>query len=135
MKRRGSLFRRTTEASSALEWIEDCMMNTDWWIHVQNSMEVCRTVAPTPPASPQSQISVWEIASPRAEDRILDCALMFRKMKNTQQFVLLSNDITLKIKAMAEVPPRLSNHPLCNFPPRLWLILYIMFLFVSGSNL
>ncbi|KAJ0074570.1 hypothetical protein Patl1_37623 [Pistacia atlantica] len=125
LKRRGSLFRRTTEVSSVLEWIEECMVKTKWWIHIQNSVEEGRPVAPTPPASPRSLFSEgssgsfpcgtkrWgvfsaattsftEIVSPTAEDHILDCALLFRKMKNDRQLVLLSNDVTLKIKAIAE---------------------------------
>ncbi|XWS24842.1 hypothetical protein CRYUN_Cryun27aG0019700 [Craigia yunnanensis] len=123
LKRRGSLFRRTTEASSVLEWIEDCMVKSKWWIHVQSTMEEGGPIAPTPTATPQSQFSegsvgnpfgttrsapfsagggLMEIASPTAEDHILDCALLFRKMKSDGQFVLLSNDVTLKIKAMAE---------------------------------
>ncbi|XP_022772396.1 FHA domain-containing protein PS1 [Durio zibethinus] len=123
LKRRGSLFRRTTEASSVLKWIEDCMLKSKWWIHVQSTMEEGGPIAPTPPATPESQFSegsmgnpfgttrsapfsarggLMEIASPTAEDHILDCALLFRKMKSDGQFVLLSNDVTLKIKAMAE---------------------------------
>ncbi|XP_044504799.1 FHA domain-containing protein PS1-like isoform X3 [Mangifera indica] len=124
LKRRGSLFRRTTEVSSVLEWIEECMVKTKWWIHIQNSVEEGRAVALTPPASPKSLFSegssgsfpcgtkscgvfsaatsFTEIVSPTAEDHILDCALLFRKMKNDGQLVLLCNDVTLKIKAMAE---------------------------------
>ncbi|XWS21888.1 hypothetical protein CRYUN_Cryun30bG0094500 [Craigia yunnanensis] len=122
LKQRGSLFRRTTEASSVLEWIEDCMVKSNWWIHVQSTMEEGGPIAPTPPATIQSQFSegsvgnpfgttrsapfsargLMEIASPTAEDHILDCALLFRKMKGDGQAVLLSNDVTLKIKAMAE---------------------------------
>nr|DAD39280.1 TPA_asm: hypothetical protein HUJ06_013603 [Nelumbo nucifera] len=116
MKRRGSLFRRATEVSSVLEWIEDCMVKTKWWIHVQNSVEGM-PIAPTPPASPGSQLSegsnggsvpfssfgsLMEIVSPTAEDHILDCALLFKRIKNDGQLVLLTNDVTLKIKAMAE---------------------------------
>ncbi|XP_010912566.2 uncharacterized protein [Elaeis guineensis] len=122
LKRRESLFRKSTKASSVLQWIEDCMVQTSWWIHVQNSMEIM-PVAPTPPASPQSLIigngssnfgadasscmafSAWgslmEIVSPTAEDHILDCAMMFKKII-VGQLVLLSNSVTLKIKAMAE---------------------------------
>ncbi|OMO67947.1 hypothetical protein COLO4_29964 [Corchorus olitorius] len=119
LKRHGSLFRRTTEASAVLEWIEDCMLKTNWWIHVQSSMEEGGPVAPTPPATPPSHFSegslsnsfgtIWsargslmEMGSPTAEDHILDCALLFRKLKSDGQLVLLSNDVTLKIKAMAE---------------------------------
>ncbi|XP_021895984.1 FHA domain-containing protein PS1 isoform X2 [Carica papaya] len=120
LKQRGSLFRRTTEASTVLEWIEECMMKTKWWIHVQKLLEDVRPIAPTPPASPESRFSgggssgwttssgpfsahgMTEIVSPTAKDHILDCALLYRKMKSDGQLVLLSNDITLKIKAIAE---------------------------------
>ncbi|XP_021760453.1 FHA domain-containing protein PS1-like [Chenopodium quinoa] len=117
LKRQTSFFRRNTEVSSALEWIEDCMVKTKWWIHVQNSTEEQRSVAITPPASPYSQVSCGtaagsfsfsalefrpELLSPSTEDHVLDYALSFRKNKNDGQLVLLSNDITLKIKAMAE---------------------------------
>ena len=124
MKQHGSLFRRTTEASSVLEWIEDSMVKSNWWIHVQSTMEEGGPIAPTPPATLQSQFSegsvgnpfgttrsapfsarggLMEIASPTAEDHILDCALLFKKMKSDGQAILLSNDVTLKIKAMEEV--------------------------------
>ncbi|KAH1090580.1 hypothetical protein J1N35_017837 [Gossypium stocksii] len=119
LKRRGSLFRRTTEASSVLEWIEECMVKTKWWIHVQSTMEEGGPIAPTPPATPHSRFSegsmgnsfgpfsargsLMKIATPTAEDHILDYALLCRKMKSDDgQLVVLSNDVTLKIKAMAE---------------------------------
>ncbi|XP_075636315.1 uncharacterized protein LOC142608410 isoform X3 [Castanea sativa] len=123
LKRRGSLFRKRTEASLVLEWIEECMVKTKCWIHVQNSIEEARAIAPTPPATPQSCFgqgtmgfscgkpssmpfsSHWnltEIVSPTEDDHILDCALLYRKMKNDGRLVLLSDDVTLKIKAMAE---------------------------------
>ncbi|GAV79798.1 FHA domain-containing protein/PIN_4 domain-containing protein [Cephalotus follicularis] len=110
LKRRGSLFRRTAEISSVLDWIEECRIKTSWWIHVQSSVEEGRPITPTPPASFQFSEgsgvfpcgSLNEIATPTAEDQILDCAILFRKMKNDGQLVLLSKDITLKIKAMAE---------------------------------
>ncbi|MBA0558199.1 hypothetical protein Golob_015228 [Gossypium lobatum] len=122
LKRRGSLFRRTTEASSVLEWIEECMVKTKWWIHVQSTMEEGGPIAPTPPATPQSHFSegsmgnsfgpfsargiLMKIATPTAEDHILDYALLCRKMKSDDgQLVVLSNDVTLKIKAMAEAAP------------------------------
>ncbi|CAL9098931.1 unnamed protein product [Musa textilis] len=116
LKRRESLFGKSTKmASKALQWIEECMVNTSWWIHVQSSSETL-PVVPTPPASPRSPFgdgtgsksfsaygSLTEIVSPTAEDHILDCALLFKKTKNDgQQFILLSNSTTLKIKAMAE---------------------------------
>ncbi|KAK4859415.1 hypothetical protein QYF36_005019 [Acer negundo] len=115
LKRRGGLFRRTTEISSVLEWIEECMVETEWWIHIQSSAEELMPIAPTPPASPQSRFSdgctswgsfspytsLTDINSPTAEDHILEYGLLYRKM-NGGQLVLLSNDVTLKIKAMAE---------------------------------
>lgn len=121
MKRRGYLFRKTTEVSSALQWIEDCMLNTNWWIHVQSSVEEGRHLVPTPPASPLStlkeesrdfpfcsaplsaSVNLLEIVSPTSGDHILECALLFKKMKRDEQLVLLSDDVSLKIKAMAEV--------------------------------
>ncbi|XP_059454031.1 FHA domain-containing protein PS1 isoform X2 [Corylus avellana] len=123
LKRRGSLFRRTTEASLVLEWIEECMVKTKGWIHVQSSFEEDRALAPTPPAFPQSSYSeasvgssygttssmpfssygsLTEIVSPTAEDHILDYALLYRRMKNDGRLILLSDDVTMKIKAMAE---------------------------------
>ncbi|XP_021849410.1 FHA domain-containing protein PS1 [Spinacia oleracea] len=114
LKRQTSFFRRNTEVSSALEWIEDCMVKTQWWIHVQNSTEEVQSVAATPPASPYSSqvscgttagsfpFSALELLSPSTEDHVLDYALSFRRNKNEGQLVLLSDDITLKIKAMAE---------------------------------
>ncbi|KAF3445464.1 hypothetical protein FNV43_RR10640 [Rhamnella rubrinervis] len=122
-KRHGSLFRRKAEASLVLEWIEECMVKTNWWISIQSSEEDRRLTAPTPLASPQSPFSegsggfpfgtrsslsflshggLMEIASPRAEDHILDCARLCRKTKNDKQLVVLSDDVMLKIKAMAE---------------------------------
>lgn len=118
LNRRGSLFRRKTDAAIVLEWIEDCMLKTKWWIHIQSSVEEDDQIFPTPPASPQSQFSesseaflsaatpttgsLTELVSPAAEDHVLDYTLRFRTMKNDGQLVLLSNDVTMKIKAMAE---------------------------------
>ncbi|XP_016457121.2 FHA domain-containing protein PS1-like [Nicotiana tabacum] len=122
MKRRASLFRKTTEVSAALEWIEDCMINAKSWIHVQSCAEETRSVAPTPPATaPLSLFSeengmfpiggslpfsphggLMESASPTAEDHILEYALFFKRTNKNGQLVLLSNDLTMKIKAMAE---------------------------------
>ncbi|GLU06796.1 hypothetical protein SLE2022_237900 [Rubroshorea leprosula] len=118
LNRRGSLFRRKTEAASVLEWIEDCMVKTKWWIHVQSSAEEGQQILPTPPASPQFQFnessecilsettsaitSLAEIASPTAEDHVLDSAFRFRTMEIDGQLILLSNEVTMKIKAMAE---------------------------------
>ena len=121
-----------------LEWIEECMVRTPWWIHVQSSVEEGRHIAPTPPASPLSRYSqgsegfpcgsgssipfpahgsLLEIVSPTAEDHILEYALSYRKMNRDGQLILLSNDVTLKIKAMAEVPYFASNSP--SFCPRI----------------
>ncbi|XP_028805777.1 FHA domain-containing protein PS1 isoform X2 [Neltuma alba] len=118
MKRQFSFFRRPSEASLALEWIEECMMKTKWWIHVQSSIEEGMLIAPTPPATPPAQFdeegwnlylsshkSSMEIVSPTAEDHILDYVLTYRRKQNDGQFVLLSDDVTLKIKSMAEGLP------------------------------
>lgn len=125
MVRRASFLSRMTEASAALQWIEECMATTKWWIHVQSSAEESSLVPPTPRASahwfsedrgafsvgsiPFSPCTLQEIVTPTAADHILESALFFKQTKSGQ-FVLLSDDVTLKIKAMAEV----SNiyHPL-----------------------
>lgn len=106
-----------------LQWINECMEKESWWIHVQSSTEML-PVAPTPPATPTalcnngereisagtfnpialfSPRSFSDIVSPKTEDRVLDCALLFNKLKGNQNIVILSNSVTLKIKAMAEV--------------------------------
>lgn len=112
MKQQFTIFRRISEASLALEWIEECMVRTNWWIHIQSSMEEEMMIAPTPPASPQTQFSSQslsfhksslEIASPTVEDHILDFVLLYRRKQNDGQLVLLSEDVSLKIKCMAEV--------------------------------
>ncbi|CAL0303053.1 unnamed protein product [Lupinus luteus] len=111
MKQQFSILRRISEASLALEWIEECMVNTNWWIHIQGSFEEESMIAPTPPAFPQSQFNLQslsfynsslEVASPRVEDHILDFTLLYRRKKYDGQLVLLSEDVTLKIKCMAE---------------------------------
>ncbi|KAF8112883.1 hypothetical protein N665_0059s0021 [Sinapis alba] len=91
------LFRRRAEiASSALDWIEECKVNTKWWIQLQSlSEETKATIAPTLPATPQSNGST-------SEDQVLECALLYRNLNICEKLVLLSNDVTLKIKAMAE---------------------------------
>ncbi|KAG9444001.1 hypothetical protein H6P81_015341 [Aristolochia fimbriata] len=119
LKRRGSWFKKSAVVSSILQWIEDCMVKTNWWIHVQSSGESL-PVAPTPPSSPRSWFSdgssemgvgpaggvhgrrLQEIVSPTAEDHVLECALLFKKIRTDGQLVLLTNDTSLKIKAMAE---------------------------------
>ncbi|KAJ1424895.1 SMAD/FHA domain superfamily [Sesbania bispinosa] len=113
MKQQFRIFSRNSEASLALEWIEECMEKTEWWIHIQGSLEECRLIAPSPPAaSPQTQFvgeSCWvfpglksskESASPTVEDNILDFALLYRRKESIGQVVLLSEDVTLKIKSM-----------------------------------
>ncbi|KAH6759436.1 hypothetical protein C2S51_019671 [Perilla frutescens var. frutescens] len=118
MVRRASFLSRMTEASAALQWIEECMASTEWWIHVQSSAEEGRLVPPTPPAAsarwfsedkgafsvgsiPFSPYTLQEIVTPTAADHILESALFFKQTMNGQ-LVLLSDDVTLKIKAMAE---------------------------------
>lgn len=99
-------FSRTSAASLALDWIEECMENTKWWIHIQSSMEECRLSAPPLPASsPQkTQFFPGPKSSKVEEDNILEFALLYkRKEKNVGQIVLLSDDVTLKIKSKAEV--------------------------------
>ncbi|KAH0910873.1 hypothetical protein HID58_034194, partial [Brassica napus] len=113
---RNVLFRRTVDmASSALDWIEECQVNTKWWIQLQSPLEETKATAPTPPVTPQSNGFAFpfslqwnnyalEIDSPTSEDEVLECALLYRNHNNIdEKLVLLSNDITLKIKAMSEV--------------------------------
>ncbi|KAL3335071.1 hypothetical protein AABB24_031336 [Solanum stoloniferum] len=121
MKRRASFFRRATEVFAALDWIDDCMVNAKSWVHVQSRVEETRPVAPTPPATappycfneengifPVGSVlssphcGLAEIVSPTAEDHILEYALLFKRTNRDGQLVLLSNDLTMKIKAMAE---------------------------------
>lgn len=117
MKRRGYLFTRT-EILSALQWIKGCMINTNWWIHVENLMEGEKHLTPASSLSasegeiedfafsstPFSAYSkILEIVSPTPGDHILECALLNRRMKNDENLVILSDDVSLKIKAMAEV--------------------------------
>lgn len=125
MKRRASFFRRATEVFAALDWIDDCMVNTKSWVHVQSCLEETRPVAPTPPATAPPRFfneendifpvgsvlssphcGLAEIVSPTAEDHILEYALLFKITNRDGQLVLLSNDLTMKIKAMAEVRPQ-----------------------------
>ncbi|KAL0314208.1 UNVERIFIED_CONTAM: FHA domain-containing protein PS1 [Sesamum angustifolium] len=119
MLRRGSFFTRMTEVSAALQWIEECMAVAKWWIHIQSSADESQLIPPTPPASPHwssedkgafpvgsisfSPYSLQEIVTPTATDHILECALFFKQTRKNGQLVLLSDDVTLKIKAMAEV--------------------------------
>ncbi|KAL0326297.1 UNVERIFIED_CONTAM: FHA domain-containing protein PS1 [Sesamum radiatum] len=118
MLRRGSFFTRMTEVSAALQWIEECMAVAKWWIHIQSSADESQLIPPTPPASPHwssedkgafpvgsisfSPYCLQEIVTPTAADHILECALFFKQTRKNGQLVLLSDDVTLKIKAMAE---------------------------------
>lgn len=121
MVRRASFLSRMTEASAALQWIEECMASTKWWIHVQSSAEESTLIPPTPTAAsshwfsedkgstpfsvgsiPFSPCTLQEIVTPTAADHILESALFFKRTMDGQ-LVLLSDDVTLKIKAMAEV--------------------------------
>ncbi|GAU15924.1 hypothetical protein TSUD_41470, partial [Trifolium subterraneum] len=78
IKQQFGIFRKTSEADLALKWIEECMRNSNWWIHI------------------------IDCAFPMVEDHILDCALEYRRKDNVGQVVLLSDDIILKIKSMAK---------------------------------
>ncbi|KAL7118134.1 hypothetical protein ACP275_03G116200 [Erythranthe tilingii] len=108
--RHGSFFTRTTEVSAALQWIEDTMSVSKAWIHVQSSAEECSLIPPTPPAHRFcegnngifSPYSLQEVVTPTAADHILESALFFKRTRNDGQLVILSDDVTLKIKAMAE---------------------------------
>ncbi|XP_042510006.1 FHA domain-containing protein PS1-like isoform X2 [Macadamia integrifolia] len=121
LKRRKSLFRKTSDVSLALKWIEECMVKTKWWIHVQSSMEEPWPIAQTPPVSPclseasnggrstslvplpfSSFGSLTQIVSLTEEDHILEYALSFKRIRNDGQLILLTDNVTLKIKAMAE---------------------------------
>ncbi|GAB2245261.1 hypothetical protein Droror1_Dr00000754 [Drosera rotundifolia] len=112
MNRQATFFRRKTQVSAALAWIEECMEKSNWWIYIQSSTEEGSSTAPTPPATPQSLVSggisgpafglLPEVVTPMTEDHVLDYALYFRRLKNDGRLVLLTNDIALKIKAMAE---------------------------------
>lgn len=85
MKQQIGVFRRIQEeATLALEWIEECIGKTKWWIHI------------------------LDCAFPIVEDQILDCALQYRRKDNAGQLVLLSDDVNLKIKSMVKV--FLHNH-------------------------
>ncbi|KAI4321185.1 hypothetical protein MLD38_034599 [Melastoma candidum] len=107
LKQRSGLFNKATYVSSLLEWIEVCMVTTPWWIHIQTTQEEERSIAPTPPTSPCStEIPVWgnhcSINSPTSEDHILEHAILLSRTRVDRRVILISNDVTMKIKAMAE---------------------------------
>ena len=132
MKRHESLFRKKKKAAfSVLQWIEECMVRSSWWIHVQSSLETM-PVASTPPATPLSEFddgsdemgagtsnpmafctcrSLMEIENPTAEDHILVLSCL-RELKMMGS-LYCSQTVTLKIKAMAEV--NLQQLPMYEF--------------------
>ncbi|KAH7440366.1 hypothetical protein KP509_04G104000 [Ceratopteris richardii] len=93
-------------ARRALNWIESCMVKLPSWIHVQNSSENLPGSV-TPPVSPHSDPSIYggnleNIMSPTNGDHVVNCALLFSSTVFSGQVAVLTNDIALKIKAMAE---------------------------------
>ncbi|KVI06556.1 Forkhead-associated (FHA) domain-containing protein [Cynara cardunculus var. scolymus] len=70
----------TKKVSLALKWIDECMVDTKWWIHVDDEI----------------------LHSSEAELEVLETALHLCKKITDRKIIILSNDLTLKIKAMAE---------------------------------
>ncbi|KAJ0527416.1 putative transcription factor interactor and regulator FHA-SMAD family [Helianthus annuus] len=70
--------RSSKKASLALEWIDECMMNTSQWIHMDDDETV------------------------RRSSTVLEIALRLREEDSDQKIIILSDNRTLKIKAMAE---------------------------------
>ncbi|KAH6755214.1 hypothetical protein C2S53_017472 [Perilla frutescens var. hirtella] len=117
-----SFLSRMIGASATLQWVEDCMVSTKWWIHVQSSTEEGRLVPPTVSACwfsedkgtfsvgsiPLSPHTLQEISTPTVTCHILESALFFKQIMNGQ-LVLLSNDVTLKIKAIYWWKEKKSN--------------------------
>lgn len=90
----------------ALKWIEACMIKLPSWIHVQSSSENLPAAA-TPPVSPLSASSIYSgnfdnMISPTNGDHVLNCAILFNNTVFSGQVALITNDLALKIKAMAE---------------------------------
>ncbi|XP_076895311.1 uncharacterized protein LOC143547891 [Bidens hawaiensis] len=78
-----SFFNRDSKkASLALKWIDECMMNTRWWIRMDDDDEA--------------------VHSSTALHDVLAVALHFREQITDQKIIILSDSLTLKIKAMAE---------------------------------
>ncbi|GKD18496.1 FHA domain-containing protein PS1 [Tanacetum coccineum] len=71
----------TVKASLALQWIDESMLTTSWWIHMDDEI----------------------LHHPQAETEVLQSALRLCKEISDGKIIILSNDLTLKIKAMAEV--------------------------------
>lgn len=81
------------------------MVKLPTWIHVQSNWET-RPVKATPPGSPTSgAFSQYpDLMSPTNEDHVLECALIFAALKvHHGKVALLTRDVALQIKAMAEV--------------------------------
>lgn len=92
-------------ASSALQWIEACMLRLPSWIHVQNSGEIVH-VAMSPPVSPSLYRGLHSYVCESAmmhplHDHVLECAL-FQQTMPDGRVAILTDDTTLKIKALAE---------------------------------
>ncbi|KAL8230845.1 hypothetical protein R6Q57_000623 [Mikania cordata] len=81
IKSQDHFFKRSSKAVSlALKWIDECVMNTRWWIHMDDEI----------------------VSSSTAVPEVLEIALRLRKEITDQKIIILSNNLTLKIKAMAE---------------------------------
>ncbi|XP_024397807.1 uncharacterized protein [Physcomitrium patens] len=94
-------------ASDALQWIEACMLKIPSWIHVQSSGETVH-VGTTPPLSPSiyfrgplSHVGESDMMHPTLHDYVLECAL-FQQAKLDGRVAILTDQTTLKIKALAE---------------------------------
>ncbi|OAY72536.1 FHA domain-containing protein PS1 [Ananas comosus] len=136
MKWHESFFRRpSSKASSTLQWIEECMENTSWWLHVQSSLET-KPATPTPPITPTFQFidgnnelgakifssmpfsrygNFMDIVSPTVKDHILDCALLdnarFRISSQMPSSSTASSDVqfeTFIISIISSLPISLS---------------------------
>ncbi|KAF7811985.1 FHA domain-containing protein PS1 [Senna tora] len=103
MKQQFCIFRRTSEASLVLEWIEECMEKAKWWINVQSLTNEEKSISLKSWTFSVGIGSSLRSVSSADEDHILDFALLYRtKQNNDGQLVLLSDDAALKIKSMAE---------------------------------
>ncbi|KAK1433582.1 hypothetical protein QVD17_10494 [Tagetes erecta] len=112
------------KVSLALKWIDECMMNTRWWIHIDDETFHSSTAVPEELMDIKSQDSFFKRSSKKvsstlkwideclmnttrfhsstAAPEVLEIALHLRKEITDQKIVILSNNLTLKIKAMAE---------------------------------
>ncbi|KAK8934263.1 hypothetical protein KSP39_PZI014365 [Platanthera zijinensis] len=98
LKRCQEILSHLTKAYSILQWIEECMVKSSWWIHVQSTSETF-PAAPTPQVTPRSLCdgstgisttsfnltgvstngSLMEIVSPTTEEHILDILVCSRE--------------------------------------------------------